>query len=392
MSAAELFQRALAAAPEGRLHFAAHSHHAWPDAAVEAHIAYAEQAIAQLDGKWGPIFGELWPRLQSRIASRLGLPDPSTLAFSPNTHDFLIRIVSCFEDARTLRVLTTDAEFHSARRQLERWQESGRVELEVIPAEPHASFPERFQAAAANGGHDLVVFSHVFFDSGYVVPDLQAIVDAVPDDDTWVLIDGYHAFNAIPVDLGSIAMRAFYLAGAYKYAMAGEGCCFLHAPPGFGPRPSVTGWFAGYADLESSGGDREVRFETDGTRFLGSTFDPVAMARLDASLGVLDATGWTPQRIHAHVVALQSRFLAGLPTQGAPLSADLLIPGPEVPERGHFLTFQVEDAPGFHDRLAEAGVMTDHRKGRLRLGFAIYHDEAAVDALLVRCRDLGLLG
>ncbi len=33
------------------------------------------------------------------------------------------------------------------------------------------------------------------------------------------------------------AQSAFYVGGGYKYAMSGEGCAFLHAPPGFGDRP-----------------------------------------------------------------------------------------------------------------------------------------------------------
>ena len=33
-----LFSRALAASP-GRVHFAAHSHHLWPDASYEGHMA-----------------------------------------------------------------------------------------------------------------------------------------------------------------------------------------------------------------------------------------------------------------------------------------------------------------------------------------------------------------
>src|SRR3546814_4193410 len=48
--------------------------------------------------------------------------------------------------------------------------------------------------------------------------------------------------------------RAFYLAGGYKYAMAGEGACFLHAPAGWGLRPRDTGWYAAFGALERSGG------------------------------------------------------------------------------------------------------------------------------------------
>ena len=53
-------------------------------------------------------------------------------------------------------------------------------------------------------------------------------------------LDGYHAFLARPVDLSGLADRAFFLAGGYKYAMAGEGACFLHCPPGWLPRPRPT--------------------------------------------------------------------------------------------------------------------------------------------------------
>ena len=65
-----------------------------------------------------------------------------------------------------------------------------------------------------------------------------------------MVIDGYHAFMAIDRPFGEArGAAAFYLGGGYKYAMAGEGCAFLHAPPGFGPRPPVTGWFAEFEDL-----------------------------------------------------------------------------------------------------------------------------------------------
>ena len=63
------------------------------------------------------------------------------------------------------------------------------------------------------------------------------------------MIDGYHAFMARPVDLSAVAGRAFYLAGGYKYAMGGEGCCFLHSPPGWLPRPRDTGWYAAFGAL-----------------------------------------------------------------------------------------------------------------------------------------------
>ena len=83
--------------------------------------------------------------------------------------------------------------------------------------------------------------------------NLDRIVRAAGDPNTFVIIDGYHGFMAVPTDLSMIAERAFYLAGGYKYAMAGEGACFLHCPPGYGLRPRDTGWYAGFSALEKGG-------------------------------------------------------------------------------------------------------------------------------------------
>jgi selenocysteine lyase/cysteine desulfurase len=146
--------RALAAAPE-RLHFAAHSHHLWPDATREAHIAAWDDAVRLADHKWDRIFGEIWPRAQRGVAKELALPSPETVVFAPSTHELAVRMASAFPK-RPIRVLTSDAEFHSFRRQSARWAEAGEAALTIVPAEPFADFPERFLAAAKTGEHDLI--------------------------------------------------------------------------------------------------------------------------------------------------------------------------------------------------------------------------------------------
>ena len=73
--------------------------------------------------------------------------------------------------------------------------------------------------------------------------------DGARPEGPWVVVDGYHGFMAAPTDLSAVADRIFYVAGGYKYAMSGEGAAFLHAPPGFCPRPVVTGWYAEFGAL-----------------------------------------------------------------------------------------------------------------------------------------------
>jgi kynureninase len=379
------FSRALGTAPE-RLHLAAHSHHLWPDVSFAAQVRAWEDAARHADRKWAHLFEELVPRAQAHVARRLGVGDGASIAFAPNTHALVLRILSCLPVDRPPRILTTGSEFHSFARQLARLEEDGLVRVERVPAEPFASFIDRFSEAVANGGHDLVYVSHVFFDSGWVVPDLPALVRAVPSPDTFFVVDGYHAFMALPVDLSEIRDRVFYLAGGYKYAMSGEGVCFLHAPPGYGERPRNTGWFAQFGALNAAH-DGRVSYAPGGARFLGATFDPTALHRFDAVMTWLDEIGVTPVDIHEHAHRLQRRFVAGLGPEHAPLSAGALVVPIDDENRGQFLTFRSEQAPRVEARFAAADIVTDVRGDRLRIGFGLYHDEGDVDVALTRMRE-----
>lgn len=375
------FSRFFAADP-GRLHFAAHSHHPWPDATEAAHAQYWTDSATLADRKWEHVLGAVLPRAQDHVARLLRLSDARQVAFAPNTHEFVTRLYSCLEGDGPFRVLTSAHEFHSFRRQTRRLQESGRVVVEEIPGEPWDTFTQRFIDAARSSPWDMVFLSHVFFDSGFVVPDLEKIVDAAPAD-ALVAIDGYHAFCALPVNLSRIHRRAFYIAGGYKYAMSGEGCCFLTVPPGTRLRPTHTGWFASFDSL-SGDAPAVVPYASDAFRFWGSTFDPSGLYRFDAAMAWLASTGTPIDAVHHHSVAMQKHFLDGLlRMELAELAPGHLVP-PAGVKRGNFLAFDLDDAEDRYGRIAAAGVAIDRRGRRLRFGFGVYHDQAQVEQLLAR--------
>jgi len=373
------FSRHRAANP-GRLHFAAHSHHPWPDATEAAHARYWTDSATLADRKWQKIFGEVIPAAQDHVARIVGLADPRQVAFAPNTHEFVSRIYSCLDAARPLRVLTSGAEFHSFRRQTRRLQETGRLEVEEIAPEPWATFPQRFAAAARSGPRDLVWLSHVFFDSGFVVTGLEEICEAAPAE-ALVVIDGYHAFCALPVDLARVHRRAFYIAGGYKYAMSGEGACWLAVPPGCALRPTDTGWYASFDTLSVAPG-ATVPYSTDGFRFWGATFDASGLYRFSAAMDWLRSTGVDIARVHAHSKALQEEFLHRLAGAGlAGLGPAQRVLPPEAP-RGNFLAFEVDGAEEMHRRIAAEGVTIDRRDRRLRFGFGVYQESRDVELLV----------
>ena len=148
MSFKRLFAKSLAAAP-GRLHVAAHSHHLWPDASFDGHQLCWLDASALADRKWDKVMGEVWPDAQGHVAAELGVP-ADRIVFSSNTHDFLVRLFASAprRAGGPLRVLTSDGEFHSARRQLSRLEDDGLAIVTRVAAEPFDSFSDRFMAAA----------------------------------------------------------------------------------------------------------------------------------------------------------------------------------------------------------------------------------------------------
>lgn len=374
------FSRFLGADPD-RLHFAAHSHHPWPDATRAAQCEAWDVAARRMDSKWEEILGHVWAEAQGHVARHLGLPDPRTVVFAPNTHEFVGRILSALPGRP--RILTTDGEFHSFARQVARLEEEELVRVTRVPSEPGADCLPRL-AEAARAGFDLVWVSQVFFASGFALP-MEGLAElAAAAGDAVLVIDGYHGFLALPTDMGPLAGRAFYLSGGYKYAMAGEGCCFLHCPPGWLPRPRNTGWFAAFGDL--SGPQADVPYAADGMRFMGATFDPSGLFRFNAAMRWLATVGVDVAAIHAHAHALQARFVAGLAGTGLDPAA-LVVPLAE-PRRGNFLAFDLPEAAAWSARLEAARIVTDRRGRRLRFGFGIYQTLADVEALLARLETL----
>jgi selenocysteine lyase/cysteine desulfurase len=260
-------------------------------------------------------------------------------------------------------------------------EETGRLHVTRVAAEPYDNFTERL-CAQLEQPYDLVWLSQVFFDSGFQVVDLQRIVRACPAH-ALIVIDGYHAFGALPVDLSAIAERAFYVAGGYKYAMTGEGACFLAVPPATSLRPLSTGWFADFAGLGNQQ-QGAVGYGDAGMRFFGATFDASGLYRFNAVMRWLVDVGVGFAEIHAHVERLQQRFLAALEREGvAALPLDRLVP-PAGAARGNFLTFALPWAEQAEKALIDNRISVDRRADRLRLGFGAYHEEDFIEQLMER--------
>ncbi len=375
----------------GELHFTAHSHHYWPDVTREAQLEYWDDAARHVDGKWDYLYRAVIPETQRHIARMIGSKTPQQIVFAPNTHEFVCRLLSCFEPGQPLAILTSDSEFHSFQRQLSRLAEYSWIKLRRVAAEPIEGFNERLLAALAEAPYQFIFLSQVFFNSGLVVPHLVQFMEEIKrcaPESALITLDGYHGFCALPTGIAAFSDRVFYLAGGYKYAQAGEGVCFLHVPPGCRLRPVNTGWFAEYARSSTPQTDH-VFYPDNARRFAGATFDPSGIYRLRAVLRLFQTLGLEIRDVHRYVASLQQRFISRLEELHHPVFNESALLYRRGQAHGHFLTFQL-DSPETAERwvaeLQRRQIFVDYRGSRLRFGFGLYHDLDDIDALCRRLR------
>jgi selenocysteine lyase/cysteine desulfurase len=247
------------------------------------------------------------------------------------------------------------------------------------------TFSQRLLDRAKAGQHDLILVSQLLFGSGRTFDQVDELAGLGAPDGPWVVIDGYHAFMAIERPLGrAAAASAFYLGGGYKYAMAGEGCAFMHAPPGFGPRPPVTGWFAEFEDLSLPPG--AVGYAPNAMRFMGATFDASGLYRFNAVQRMLRTEGLDTATISAHVARLQGRLLQRL--EASALAGAVLLNPLGGGAHARFLAFRSPSAQTWCNELMERGCITDVRGDVIRIGFALYHDEDDIDRFAALAAEL----
>jgi selenocysteine lyase/cysteine desulfurase len=356
-----------------KTHFACHSHHYWPDCTFEAQIKYWNDSAQYVDDKWENIFSTTLPETFELICEVLNFSRPKDISFAPNTHELVYRVLSSFN--KKIKILTTDSEFYSFSRQLNRLIELDKVEATVVTTDSLDDLEDRI-IKASDGSHDVIFLSQVFFNSGVALKNLEGLVKKIKNENNTIIIDGYHAFMAIPTSLKNIENDIFYVAGSYKYAAGGEGFCFMTMPKDTKLKPANTGWFAELADL-SNVKEGEVPFSNSGMRFAGSTMDMSALYRLNSVLNLYKKEKINTEVIHAHVQKCQSHFLELIDKLNHPkLNRKNLIVR-DINNHGHFLTFKLsssEEVEELSNDLKARGIITDSRKDRLRFGFSIYHD------------------
>ncbi|HZL85504.1 MAG TPA: kynureninase, partial [Candidatus Krumholzibacteria bacterium] len=136
---------------------------------------------------------------------------PERIALAPNTHELVVRFLSALPLRKRPQLVTTDGEFHTIRRQLDRLAEEG-IEIIKVPAMPAATLAERL-AISVDDGTAAVLVSSVLYTNAHIVPHLRAVQEACERVGAELLVDAYHALNVVPFSLVEEGLQRAYVVG-----------------------------------------------------------------------------------------------------------------------------------------------------------------------------------
>src|SRR5207249_5944297 len=221
---------------------------------------------------------------------------PQRIALAANTHELVVRFLSALPLRRRPRLVTTDGEFRTIRRQLDRLAEEG-IEVVKVAAQPAATLAERL-GAAVDERTSAVLVSAVLYADAHIVPNLGAVLLACQRAGAELLVDAYHALNVVPFSLRKEELEgAYVVGGGYKYCQLGGGNGFLRLPADCALRPVVTGWFSEFTDLAEAPAGGTVRYGAGPARFAGATYDPTSHYRAAAVFALFEEQNLTPERL-----------------------------------------------------------------------------------------------
>jgi kynureninase len=367
-----------------RLLLTGHSHQAWPDVAARGQLDAFDDAARHVDAKWAAAF-EKADRV--RDGFRVLLDEPTAeLALGVNTHELVVRFLSAVGLRARPRLVTSDGEFHTLRRQLARLAEAG-IEVVAVPSSPVDTLAERM-AAATDDRTAAVAVSAVLFETSRIVPDLGALAAVCQSRGAELLVDAYHALGVVPLSLPTQGLQsAWVVGGGYKYLQLGEGNCFLRVPPHAERlRPVITDWYVEFAEVVSHGAMSEtdqavpaVGYGPGAMRFAGATYDPTSHYRAARVFDFFAEQGLTAsvlREVSQHQTGLLARRFDELD-----LPEDLVTRDRRAPRSafGGFLALRSARADALRSGLADRGVHTDSRGEFLRFGPAPYLSDRQVD-------------
>jgi selenocysteine lyase/cysteine desulfurase len=363
-----------------RFLFTGHSHQAWPDFGFDGQKKAWEDAAEFVDDKWEKAFEKA--EVVKQGYSNLLNDGAGYISLASNTHELLVRFLSALPLKTKPKLVTTDGEFHTIRRQLDRLGEEG-IEIAKVSSSPVDEVVGKL-ISKCDDKTSAVIVSSVFFQTGLILPHLNELADHCNKNDIELLVDVYHHLNVVPFSIKENKLEnAFLTGGGYKYCQLGEGNCFLRVPKEYKSRPVITGWYSEFTALADKKKSNEVLYGIKGDLFAGATYDPTSNYRAAEVFNFFNEKKLTPEflrEVSQHQVQLLADEFDKLNLDDKHITRDRNI---DIKNIGGFLVLKSEKAGTICQSLKAKGVLTDYRGTSLRFGPAPYiSDDQIKEAIL----------
>ena len=336
-------------ANKGIQHYSGNLHHYWSDAARFALSDYWEDSISYTKDNNKIL------QTQKLIAHYLKLTDATQIFFSSSSHEALYELLRSFAPEKKISILTSDSELYNFEELSAFLNKNCSINIDKVRTLPFDNFEDRFIEKIKSNSYDIIFISQVFFNSGMVLKNLAAIVNAVTDNKTMIIIDGQHAFMTFPTDLKAVETKIFYLTHIKDGSELEAGCSFLYVPKNF----VASNEYFNYSKH-------------------GHSMNFSSLYRLNATLDLFLKENITVENIYAHIQKLQGNFRDHLLLIDHPFLTEKNILSIDYNYHGAFLTFAMpstEHAKKLHLELLSKKIRTDYTLARLRFGFGLYQEE-----------------
>jgi selenocysteine lyase/cysteine desulfurase len=283
------------------------------------------------------------------------------IALTPSVSGALSSISTAIDYTKRNKVVVSELDFPTL---VYQWLAKPGVEVVQVPSDDGVGVPPERWAEYVDERTALVATSHVFYGTGYV-QQLEPIAKAAHDAGALFLVDGYQSVGQIPVDPRS-AGADIYVAGPLKWLLGGPGLAFLWVREERieSLRPTIASWF-GARDQFTFRVD-ELEFRDDAGRFsMGTPAVPTALGGLEIFAEAGEAA------IYERITALTADVVERVAAEGFEMKI-----ASDPARRSGIVLVKHPDAPGAVKRMAQRGIIVDHRAGYVRVSPHFYNTVA----------------
>ncbi len=273
---------------------------------------------------WQMRMGQAWDdwtiemnAYRSRLATLLGAPRSDCIVPKTSAGQGLRAVLNTYDTVP--RVVATRGEFDSIDVILRQYARRNRIHLRFVEPRDGGRFAAEDLLSAVHAGADLLVVSQVVFNTGQVLPQLPALIQAARQAGAKVLVDVYHSLGVFPVDIAALDAD-FAIGGSYKYLRGGPGACFLYLHPRHLDGSLTTldiGWFAKKEPFSYLRPD-PLQLAEGGDAFLEST--PPILTWYQARAGQRLILGLGAARLRAYTLASLRVLVDRLREGGVPVT------------------------------------------------------------------------